>query len=194
MSYFKKIQWKIVANGNTKVVRNCPKCNKKSDFYSTEKFRINANKGNIDVWLIYKCGKCKSTWNMSIYERINIKDISMEEYDKFLANDKKLAESYGSNVEIHNKNKSELIMELDDYQVIEKEIGNGEIEDTIKIELVLDQPVKLRLDKLISSQLNISRTEVKRMYQEGFIYFDKDKKIIKSKIEDGMIIYLEKPL
>lgn len=64
------------------VRRNCPKCNEKVLYINSERFRVNANKNSIDIWLIYQCEKCKSTWNMTIYERIKPYDIDKYEYEK----------------------------------------------------------------------------------------------------------------
>ena len=192
MSYLKKVEWIVVPSNKPIVMRNCPKCNKKSEFLNTEKFRVNANKNLIDVWLIYQCKKCKSTWNMPIYERKNIKTINKEEYSKFILNDNNLAEIYGFNNEIHAKNKSELIIDTSEYYIQEKYLGEGKIIDTQEIKITCKYPIKLRTDKLIASQLNISRTKVKTLYEEGNIYFSENKKkVINSTIKDGMIIYIK---
>jgi len=111
MSYLKKYQWELVPENLPKVKRNCPKCNEKSHYICSEKFRVNANKNNLDIWLIYQCEKCKSTWNMTIYERIKPSEISKYEYEKFLSNDKKLAREYAFNLSIYSKNKAEVILE-----------------------------------------------------------------------------------
>ena len=44
---------------------------KKMTFISTRRFRVNANKNKLDVWLIYQCKKCKHTLNIPIYERVS---------------------------------------------------------------------------------------------------------------------------
>jgi hypothetical protein len=85
MSYLKKYQWELIPKDLPIVRRNCPKCNEKACYINSEKFRVNANKNSIDIWLIYQCEKCKSTWNMSIYERIKPYDINKYEYEKFLS-------------------------------------------------------------------------------------------------------------
>lgn len=61
MSYLREIQWEIVPQNLPQVTRNCPKCNEKTGFVNSGKFRINANRNHIDIWLIYQCEKCKST-------------------------------------------------------------------------------------------------------------------------------------
>lgn len=66
MSYIKKYLWELVPKNIPAVRRKCPKCGEKTNYISTGKFRVNANKNNIDVWLIYQCEKCKTSWNMDI--------------------------------------------------------------------------------------------------------------------------------
>jgi len=105
MSYLNKYQWELIPENLPMVKRSCPKCNEKTNYINSEKFRINANKNIIDVWLIYKCEKCKSTWNMTIYERVKPCNISKTEYDKFLSNDRELAREYAFDSSIYSKNK-----------------------------------------------------------------------------------------
>ena len=68
MSCLKKVGWYIAPITLPSVNKNCPKCGHNARFVNTEKFRVNANKNRLDVWLIYQCNHCKSTWNMTIYE------------------------------------------------------------------------------------------------------------------------------
>ena len=79
-----------------KVIHKCGRCGRKMIFISTRRFRVNANKNKLDVWLIYQCKKCKHTLNIPIYERISPQKIPKELYEGFLANDEELAVRYGS--------------------------------------------------------------------------------------------------
>ena len=65
MNYLRKIEWTIIPDTTPQVRRNCPKCGEKAHFINSEKFRVNANGSHIDIWLIYQCNQCKSTWNMT---------------------------------------------------------------------------------------------------------------------------------
>ena len=38
-------------------------------FISSDRFRVNANKQRLDVWLIYRCGCCEQPWNLAVHER-----------------------------------------------------------------------------------------------------------------------------
>ena len=42
------------------VIHRCGGCGKKMPFVSTRRFRVNANKNKLDVWLIYQCRRCRT--------------------------------------------------------------------------------------------------------------------------------------
>ncbi len=65
------------------VYRRCGGCGKKQEFVNSGKFRVNANGKNVDVWLIFRCKKCKHSWNMTIYERTRPGKIPRELFEAF---------------------------------------------------------------------------------------------------------------
>lgn len=79
-----------------RIIHKCGHCGKKMTFISTQKFRVNANKNKLDVWLIYQCKKCRHTLNIPIYERVSPQKIPTDMYEKFLANDEELAMQFGA--------------------------------------------------------------------------------------------------
>lgn len=88
-----------------KVIHKCAHCGRKTTFVSTRRFRVNANKNKLDVWLIYQCKKCRHTLNIPIYERVPPQKIPRELYEGFLANDEELAVRYGSDAEVLKRKK-----------------------------------------------------------------------------------------
>lgn len=189
MSYLKKYQWELVPESLPTVKRNCPKCNEKTQYISSEKFRVNANKNNIDVWLIYQCEKCKSTFNMTIYERIKPYEINKDEYEKFLCNDRELAKQYAFNLSMYSKNKAEIILENVNYKLIERQIEAYCMnEDEIVVEIICEYPIDIRVDKLLSDKLGVSRSKIKCMHKEGLIIIDDDKNSLNTKIRNGLEI------
>jgi hypothetical protein len=191
MSYLKKYQWELVPENLPIVKRNCPKCNQKSQYINSEKFRVNANKNNIDIWLIYQCEKCKSTWNMTIYERIKPNDINKYEYEKFLSNDRELAREYAFNLSFYNKNKAEVILEGVSYKLIQRKLEAYYInENELVIEIICRYPVEMRVDKLLSDELGLSRSKIKDMHRKGVIFIDDDKNSLNIKVRDGMEIHV----
>ncbi|AGX44544.1 DUF1062 domain-containing protein [Clostridium saccharobutylicum] len=191
MSYLKKYQWELVPKNLPIVRRNCPKCNEKVRYINSEKFRVNANKNSIDIWLIYQCEKCKSTWNMAIYERIKPYDINKYEYEKFLSNDKELAREYAFDLSIYNKNKAEVILEGVNYKLIQKKLeAYYKNENELVIEIVCNDLIELRVDKLLSDTLGISRNKIKNMNKKGVIFIKDNKNSLNMKVRDRMEIHV----
>lgn len=91
-----------------KVYNRCGGCGKKQEFLNSGKFRVNANGNKVDIWLIYRCKKCKHSWNLTIYERTKPAKISRELYDMFLSNDADTAYTYGNNTEFLKRNRAEI--------------------------------------------------------------------------------------
>ncbi len=91
-----------------KVYHRCGGCGKRQEFINSGRFRINANGNRIDVWLIYRCKKCKHSWNLTIYERRKPSRINRDEYVLFMENDAGLATKYGNDIEFLKRNHAEL--------------------------------------------------------------------------------------
>ena len=71
--------------------------------YNFGKFRVNANGKQVDIWLIYRCKKCKHSWNLTIYERRRPSKIDPDEYELFIENDEALALKYGNDMNFLRK-------------------------------------------------------------------------------------------
>ncbi|MBL4938507.1 DUF1062 domain-containing protein [Clostridium sp. YIM B02515] len=191
MSYLNKHQWELVPQNLPIVKRSCPKCNEKTNYINSEKFRINANKNSIDIWLIYKCEKCKSTWNMTIYERIKPCNISKNEYNKFLSNDRDLVREYAFNSSIYNTNKAEVFLDDISYRLVQRKLEAYYIkENELVIEIICKYPIDLRVDKLLSDILEISRSKIKSMIEKGIVFVNDNKNSSNIKVRDGMEIHV----
>lgn len=91
-----------------RVYHRCGGCGKRQEFVNSGKFRVNANGNRVDVWLIYRCRKCKHSWNLTIYERVKPSRIVPDEYECFMNNDSSLAKQYGNNINFLKRNNAEL--------------------------------------------------------------------------------------
>ena len=98
-------QWNIVPSSTPLYTLQCSKCNKKTLYYCSEKFRMNSQKKNVDVWLIYKCQNCDSSFNIDIITRKNSAKIEREEFRKFQNNDKDHAWYYAFRKETITRNR-----------------------------------------------------------------------------------------
>ena len=92
----------------TRVFFRCGGCGKKQEFINSYRFRVNANGKSVDVWLIYRCKKCKHSKNLTIYERTRPGKIPEELFESFMNNDMETAMKYGSDIDFLKRNNAEL--------------------------------------------------------------------------------------
>lgn len=163
-------KWVILPDRLPAALRKCPKCGEKTEFENSGRFRMNANGRMLDVWLIYRCRACKTTWNMAVYERMPAADLAPELYERFLANDVRLAAQYGCDAGLFARNRVEMAAASADYRVQMvptsvpcREAGWSEAE------IHLGGGLKLRVDALFAGQLGISRSKVKELCRQGLI-------------------------
>lgn len=209
-------RWKIIPFSIPKVRRNCPKCKEKREFINSMKFRVNANGKNVDVWLIYRCEKCSTTWNLAVYERSALDTIPGKEYAGFLDNDRLLAERLGSRMDLFAKNKAAVVpggdgyrvekervgVEFDEVQLAEVQFDEAPQADDMAgnpfciIEIEMASPVSVRLDSLLAEQLGVSRSVVKKWCRDGEIFkidragaaSKQGDKLYRERMKKGMII------
>ena len=91
-----------------RVYRRCGGCGKKQEFLNSGKFRVNANGNKVDVWLIYRCKKCKHSWNLTIYNRTKPGKIPAKLFEAFQTNDAETAAAYGRDIDFLKKNNAEI--------------------------------------------------------------------------------------
>lgn len=181
-------QWTITGEALPTVRRRCPKCGQKTEFINSGKFRVNGNGRLLDIWLIYRCHQCKSTWNMTIYERISPEDIRREEYEGYLNNSRELARVCGTSRELFAKNGAEISEASGGYSVEMRETGTacargGEIEISINITSFM----RLRADTLFAQQLKLTRNQVKKLFDQKQICCDGKPVAAGSRVKDGQL-------
>ncbi|MDK2867085.1 MAG: hypothetical protein PWP51_2455 [Clostridiales bacterium] len=187
MGYSRKIEYVIIPGGAFKVLQNCSGCHCKTTFYSTNRFRVNANGNKIDIWLIYQCEKCKHTYNMTIYERCSIQMITREAYEGFTKNSTDLAFAYGTDQNFFAENRAEVDWSNTLYHIKRKSNLPFEEEQFFHEEDLLivynHYAIKVRTDKIVAEILNLTRSEVKRLEKSGLIVLSESRQEHKLSIE-----------
>lgn len=204
MSYHLTKEVTIKPTQGQQIIRNCSKCGGKSTYINTESFRVNANGNAIDIWLIYQCEKCKTTYNLSIHERIRPKSLPLEEYEEYLSNNQELAWRVSYDGAVLKRNHVEIDMEKECYsmEVIESSEETATEKDSdidaIKRERTYQQLVQIsnpyrlrfRLDRILADLLGQSRTEIKRWFDEGKIVSLPDCKVNKACMQDNIKVHI----
>lgn len=180
MSYCRIIEYEIIPKESFSVIRGCAGCCRKTNFINTNKFRVNANGSKLDVWLIYQCETCRHTLNLTIYERKKVSSIPKEEYDCFLRNEEELAEKYGRDMSLFQKNKAEIDLERVNYDIV-KQCDTAQCEDRgdgaageggLVLTIRNTYGLKIRPEKQLAEILGMSRSQVQKMLQEGELQWE----------------------
>lgn len=188
------ITWEVKVKNTPLLIKKCSHC--ESDrFYCSDKFRMNAQKKNIDVWLIYRCVKCDNTCNLTLLSRSKPDLIDKTLFHSFSMNDKDTAWKYAFSTEMERKNNLRL-----DYGSVEYEIiPNTSLEDllnlsneVIKIHIKCELEFDLKLSSLIRRRFSLSANQVKRMFEDGIITISSNKPPQKHKVKDGDMILIQR--
>ena len=188
------ITWEVKVKNTPLLIKKCSHCD--SDrFYCSDKFRMNAQKKNIDVWLIYRCVKCDNTCNLTLLSRSKPDLIDKTLFHSFSMNDKDAAWKYAFSTEMERKNNLRL-----DYGSVEYEvIPNTSLEDllnlsneVIKIHIKYEFEFDFKLSSLIRRCFSLSANQVKRMFEDGIITISGNKPPQKHKVKDGDMILIQR--
>ena len=188
------ITWEVKVKNTPLLIKKCSHCD--SDrFYCSDKFRMNAQKKNIDVWLIYRCVKCDNTCNLTLLSRSKPDLIDKTLFHNFSMNDKDTAWKYAFSTEMERKNNLRL-----DYGSVEYEvIPNTSLEDllnlsneVIKIHIKYEFEFDFKLSSLIRRCFSLSANQVKRMFEDGIITISGNKPPQKHKVKDGDMILIQR--
>lgn len=188
------ITWEVKVKNTPLLIKKCSHCD--SDrFYCSDKFRMNAQKKNIDVWLIYRCVKCDNTCNLTLLSRSKPDLIDKTLFHSFSMNDKDAAWKYAFSTEMERKNNLRL-----DYGSVEYEVvPDTSLEDllnlsneVIKIHIKCEFEFDLKLSSLIRRCFSLSANQVKRMFEDGIITISSNKPPQKHKVKDGDMILIQR--
>ena len=168
----KEFIWEVMAKNTPLIKRKCNNCD--SDrFYCSGKFRMNAQKKNIDIWLIYRCIKCDNTYNMTIFSRIKRELLNKDLFNKFSENSTEIAREYAFSYETSRKNNVELDFGKVEYDIQYDSIS---VEDILnfdceivrfKIKYPLD--FSLKLSSIIRICLKLSANKLNELIEAKVI-------------------------
>ena len=195
MKTVKQYTWEVVALSTPLIKKKCSKCNSTTLFYSSDKFRLNSQKKYIDVWLIYKCQHCDTTYNLTIFSRTKPDMIDKALLRKLMDNDEHLAWQYAFDYDTVKRNNVELDYSCMEYKIIKEdlslyrmvELGYESVEFVIKANYNLP----FKLSQIIRMGLEISSSRLDKMLSMGIISVLPIGTIPKKKVKDGTKVILD---
>lgn len=182
----KKIIWKIEPLGLPLVLRHCKKCGKTSEFSCSGQFRVNAQRKYLDIWLIYKCAKCDTTWNAALYSRVSSQTLSTGLLERFYSNDERLARQYAVDFQFLKGNGAEAL--LPSYAVSGDIPVSGEMSE---VEIQSEYPFPVKVSALVRDKLCLSQKDYQQLVAEGKIRDSSGRDMRKCRLKKGTVLIFE---
>jgi hypothetical protein len=166
MSDVLRVQWTIIPATAPEPWLNCNRCRGTTRFRSSGKIRLNANGKRLDAWLIYRCTSCDNTWNRPILERRPVATIEPRLLAALQANDPDLSRRLAFETSRHT-----LRVDQSDDATVRKQVMSEGMRPAGALEIVCVVPetTGLRVDRLLSTELRLSRSRIQGMHDAGYL-------------------------
>ena len=182
----KKVIWTAHYVGAPTAVRYCKHCGARTAFVSSGLFRVNAQQKILDVWLIFKCPNCDTTWNCTILSRVNPRALPPDLLEGFHANDAELAMRYASDAALLKRNGSE--PGIPEIEVLGEEI---DFTEPVCVELISEWPAEYKAAAAVREKLGISRSQFDRLFESGKIRCISGQNLKKCRLAGTIILEIE---
>ncbi len=185
------LEWTAIPQTPPRPILGCSGCGTPKPFRSSGRIRLNANGKRLDAWLVYKCIACDGTWNRPIFERLNIRAIDPVMLEAMQAS----TADFVARIEFDAqalKSRAGRIEESDDLDIRRTVLRHDADWRRIAITLALPYPTGLRLDRLLSAELPLSRSRLQALFDRQEIRVEPERKdALKRGIRDGTRITLD---
>ncbi len=141
--------------------RYCASCASARAFVCSERFRVNAQKKTLDVWLNYRCASCDDVWKLPLFERRSVSDLAAA-LDGFARHDPVEVWKYA--FDIARLRPHVIRVDTDVRVQVERTSIACESEQAGHVSITFEVPFRcgIRLDRLLAAELGISRSSLER--------------------------------
>jgi hypothetical protein len=157
-----RVQWTITPRTAPQPRLPCSRCRGPRGFRSSGKFRVNASGRRIDAWLVYRCTVCDGTWNRPIVERREVTALGRPFLLSLQANDPDLVRGLAFDV-AGLRRWTGHVQEFDDVLVSKRVLSESARPILLEIECRVPERIGLRADRLLASELRLSRSSIRRL-------------------------------
>ena len=168
MNTGRKALWAVRESGLPTVVKPCTDCSG-TRHHPSGKFRFNANGKLLDVWLLLCCPACGRTSKVPVHERVRVQSLERARRRAYETNDPAMVRELTMSASLAAKNGYRLdwtgTWELETDTPFHSPDDPAPLTVLISFEL----PAPVRVERLLTLGLGLSRAEVRRMVADGRI-------------------------
>lgn len=183
----KKSTWEVQYLSLPLVLKHCKKCSKKSKFSCSKKFRVNAQRKALDIWLIYNCLDCNTTWNARVYSHISPQLLSPAQLEGFQKNSQSFVEKYAMDNEFLYRNGADEV-EVPPYSII----GDAFLpSENVELEIKSRYSFPVKVSTLVREKLHLSQTAYLRLIEKENIKSIPEQNLRKYKLKNSIILIFQ---
>lgn len=179
----KTIVWEVTVLSPPDATRHCKRCGGKTAHRSSGLFRVNAQQKALDIWLVYRCAFCKSTWNLPLFSRISPKSIHPDLLRRLMENDGELACRYAMDTGLLKRNGAEPGPPVYDVR------GEGiDPAQDVRVRLACRHPAEVRVAGIIRKKLSLSKRAFDALVAGGAVALENGADIHRCRVQPGLVI------
>lgn len=191
MCHSLQVRWTITPKIAPQPWITCSGCGGLRAFRSSDKVRLNANGRKLDAWLIYKCTDCDRTWNRTIFERQNVRHVDSAMLQALQSNDPDWVRAETFNLEAL-KRESSRIDEFAECDVRKELLRETAGWTNLEIEFSISLAASARLDRLLATELQISRARLSALHESGLLTTSPTRAgMLRRRIRDGLCVTVD---
>jgi hypothetical protein len=164
----RKALWAVRESGLPAVVKPCMDCTG-TRHHPAGKFRVNANGKLLDVWLLLCCAACGRTSKVPVHERVHVQWLEHARRLAYETNNPAMVRELAMSVSLAVKNGYRL--DWTGTWELETDMPFCPPDDPAPLGVLIsfELPVPVRVERLLTLGLGLSRAEVRRMVADGRI-------------------------
>ena len=186
-------RWLVKPLSCPRPIRYCPDCGIAREFVCSERFRVNAQKKVVDVWLKYRCAECGNVWKYPVMERQRVAALDPELHDAFSRHDSATVWKYA--FDLGRLRSHAMHITADGAVAVERTSIASDATDSNSSALVIHFAVPfacdMRLDRLLASELRMSRAMIARWLEDQKIHIQPDSKAMGRPVRTGLRVLIE---
>ena len=138
----------------------CVDCRSEAATTGEGRFRVNANGKLLDVWLLVRCVSCDRTSKLTVHERAPVRSFDPAELHGYRVNDPELVASRLLDPLLARRNR--FTLDWTGAWRLDTPSAWLDGEWPVQVEVVFEDPVPVRPERLIAQGTGLSRNEVLR--------------------------------
>lgn len=187
-----RVRWHVSARDTPRIWRHCRQCETKRPFICSGKFRSNAQKKRLDVWLIYRCASCGQSWNCPVLERRPVAELDPALLLAVTRNDPAQVRRVAFDAD-HLARHCERVETAGGLRVEKHPDGPASSEAAIlEIALVVEAGCEIRLERLLARELGLSRGQLRQLHERAALSVSPARRaVLRQAARQGQCVRLE---